>query len=231
VTAEPKQATIDANIGWFADNDQYIESQSRLEHYQHIRRMVTHELRGVKRLLDVGNGGFFNYDTAIVEQGTAVDLFLKDGPGPAPNIAFRAGSLLDLPFPAESFDCILMQNVFHHVTGRTVAENHSNLDRGMHEIHRCLARGGKAVIVESTVGRAFYAFERLVYRTALAVKKGGHPVTFQYTPRQLIDSAVARGLELAEFSYVPRGGYILQFGYKWPSLLTPARPVKLVFRK
>jgi hypothetical protein len=93
------QKTADANARWFADNDGYAETQSRLAHYQHIARMVRHELRGVDRLLDVGNGGFFNYDVSVAGHVTAVDLFLTDGPGPAPNTTFRRGSLLDLPSP------------------------------------------------------------------------------------------------------------------------------------
>ena len=63
--AENMQTTADANARWFADNDGYAEAQSRLVHYRHIARMVRHELRGVDRLLDVGNGGFFNYDVSV----------------------------------------------------------------------------------------------------------------------------------------------------------------------
>ncbi len=87
---------------WCEDDDGYVEAQSRLAHYQHIARMVRHELRGVDRLLDVGNGGFFNYDVSVPRQVTAVDLFLTDGSGPAPNTTFRRGSLLDLLFPDRS---------------------------------------------------------------------------------------------------------------------------------
>ncbi len=226
-----KQATVSTNIGWFKDNDHYMENQSRLECYQNIQRVVERELRGSGRVLDVGNGGFFNYDTAQVEHVTAVDLFLKDGPGPRPNTTFRKGSLLELPVADASFDVVLQQNVFHHVTGRSVAENHANLDRCLREMYRCLKPGGKAVIVESTVGPAFYLFERLVYRLALAVKRGGHPVTFQYTPKQLLRSGEKCGFRLEELTYVPRGAFVLQFGYTWPSLLTPANPVKLIFRR
>jgi SAM-dependent methyltransferase len=229
--ADPAQKTVDANVRWFADNEGYAEVQSGLAHYQHIARMVGHELRGVDRLLDVGNGGFFNYDVAVPGHVTAVDLFLADGPGPAPNTTFRRGSLLDLPFPDGSFDCVLMQSVFHHVTGATPADNHRNMRRGMQELHRVLVDGGKAVVVESTVGRLFHAFERLAYRPLLAVKRGGHPVTFQFRAAHLIAAAREAGFELEEYSYVPRGWFVLQFGYRWPSLLTPARTTKLVLRR
>jgi SAM-dependent methyltransferase len=225
------QVTAAENIGWFSDNEKYIESQSRLEHYQHVKRSVERELAGVGRLLDIGNGGFFNYDTSLAAHVTAVDLFLDDGPGPLPNSTFRRGSLLELPFPDGSFDCILLQNVFHHVTGRTVRQNLSNLDRGLRETGRCLAAAGKIVIIESTVGRVFYQVERAVFRIALAVKRGGHPVTFQFTPGHIIHAAAAAGLTVEELTYVPTGRYVLQMGYKWPSVLTPVKPIKLILRK
>src|SRR5437879_6154990 len=118
-----QQTTVATNIQWFNENDHYAESQSKLECYQNIQKIVEREIRAQGDVLDVGNGGFFNYDTALANHVTAVDLFLEDGPGPSANSCFRKGSFLDLPFGDESFDCILQQNVFHHVTGRSVAEN------------------------------------------------------------------------------------------------------------
>jgi SAM-dependent methyltransferase len=227
----PAQATIDTNSKWFNDNDHYIASQTRLACYRHIQKIVEREVRGAGDVLDVGNGGFFNYDTALTDRVTAVDLFLDDGPGPTPNSTFRRGSFVDLPFPNASFDCVLQQNVFHHVTGRSVAQNFSNLRRCMAEMFRVLRPGGKAVVIESTVGFLFGLVERLLYRTALFLKRGGHPVTYQYTPRQLIRAGEACGFRFEEFTYVPRGLFLLQLGYRWPSCLTPARPVKLIFRR
>src|SRR5437763_134387 len=107
-----KQATVQTNIEWFRANENYMAGQSQLECYRHIRKIVERELRGVGDLLDVGNGGFFNYDTGLV-------------------------------------------------------------------------------------GRA----------------------------------AEACGFQVEEFTFVPRGWFLLQCGYCWPSLLTPARPIKLVLRR
>ena len=226
-----QQTTEATNIQWFNDNDHYMESQAKLECYQHIQKIVEREIRGEGDVLDVGNGGFFNYDTALAQHVTAVDLFLEDGPGPTSNSTFRHGSFLELPFENETFDCVLQQNVFHHVTGRTVAENHQNMSRCVGEMYRCLRPGGKAVIIESTVGPLFYCFEWLIYRPAAFVKRGGHPVTFQFTARQIIRAAQRAGFAVEEFTFVPRGMLLLQMGYRWPSILTPAKPIKLVLRR
>jgi SAM-dependent methyltransferase len=219
------------NRDWFDHNDDYIRRQEALECYRNIRRSVEHEVRGVKRLLDIGNGGFFNYDTALVGHVTAVDLFLEDGPGPAANVTFQRGSFLDLPCPAESFDCAIQQNVLHHVVGGSPRENHDNMKRCLTEMYRCVRPGGKAIVIESTVGPLFYLFERLVFTPLTKIKRGGHPVTFQYTARQIIKTAEQIGFRVEEFAWVPRGAFLLQLGYIWPSVLTPARPVKLVLAR
>ena len=226
------QTEVKENIDWFQDNEDYIEVQARLELYQYIELMVRREIQKQNEVLDIGNGGFFNYDTQLANHVTAVDLFLKDGPGPTPNSTFKQGSVLDIPFPAESFDCILLQNLLHHVTGATVKENHRNLSKSLEELYRCVKIGGKVVIIESTVGNWFYPIESLLFRPLLAIKKGGHPVTFQYTPQQIINESLAKGFEIVEYADVPaRGLRIIQYGYVWPTFLTPARPIKLVLTK
>lgn len=230
--AQQMDMSVALNSEWFDHNQQvYIDKQEVLECYQNMRRMVERELRGVRRLLDIGNGGFFNYDTSLVEHVTAVDLFLRDGPGPRPNVAFRRGSFLDLPCPSEAFDCMLQQNVLHHVVGRSLRENHANLQQCLREMYRCLRPGGKAVVIESTVGRVFYAFEALAFKPLTWIKRGGHPVTFQFTPQQIMEAARRCGFHIDEYAMVPRGAFVIHYGYVWPCCLTPAKPIKLVLTR
>ena len=226
-----RQATTASNCQWFADNGLYEEMQSKIELYRRIKCIVEAEIKGSDRLLDIGNGGFFNFDTDLATAVTAVDLFLKDGPGPAPNTFMKQGSFLDLPFAEGSFDVVMQQNVLHHVTGCSVAENFANMKRCVSEMYRCLAPGGKALLIESTVNPFFNAFECLAYRFVLAVKKRGHQVTFQYTPAQVAHAAKQAGFQIQEICFIPRGRWILQFGHKWPAFLTPARPIKAILRK
>jgi SAM-dependent methyltransferase len=230
-TTEQAQISVAPNSAWFDHNDHYMQTQEKLECYRNIRRMVERELHGIDRVLDVGNGGFFNYDPSLVGHVTAVDLFLQDGPGPFPNVMFRRGSFLELPCADGSFDCVLQQNVLHHVVGRTVADNLTNMKRCLAEMYRCLRPGGKAVAIESTVGPVFYQFQQAVFRPLTWVKRRGHPVTFQFTARQLLGAARECGFRVEEYANVPRGAFIMQFGHVWPCLLTPAQPIKLILSR
>jgi len=225
------QPSVRTNSEWFDENDDYMAKQASLEHYQWVRKIVEREVRGVDRLLDIGNGGFFNFDTALAREVTAVDLFLKDGPGPTANSSFREGSFLELPFADGSFDCVMQQNVLHHVTGRTVADNHKHLRQCVSEMYRCLAPGGKAVVVESTVGGLFNVVENLLYRPLTWIKRGGHPVTYQFTADQIVSAARDCGFEIEELAFIPLGSHVIQMGYVVPSWFTPVKPIKLVARK
>ncbi len=60
-----QQTTVATNIQWFHDNDQYQKIQASLECYKDSKRIVERVVRGVKDVLDVGNGGVFNYDTGL----------------------------------------------------------------------------------------------------------------------------------------------------------------------
>jgi SAM-dependent methyltransferase len=225
------QATVDTNAAYFDSNDSYREVQARLDCYRNINHTLARELKGVGDLLDVGSGGFFNYDTSVVGSVTAVDLFMGGkGIEPSPGVTHVEGSVLDLPFESGSFDCVLAQNLLHHVTGSDPAENHRNLHRSLSEMSRCVRPDGKLVIIESTVGPVFHTFETLVYTPLERIRKSGHPVTFQFTPQHIRDATAAAGMEIEDLVYIPRGRWLLHFGHVWPTLLTPARPIKLVAR-
>ncbi len=65
--------------------------------FQINRSAVDREIAGARRLLDVGNGGVFDYDTRLAERVVGVDLFL-DGSPPhlADHITLRRGDALAL---------------------------------------------------------------------------------------------------------------------------------------
>jgi hypothetical protein len=56
----------------------------------------------------------------------------------------------------------------------------------------------------------------------------GHPATIQYPPALLAASIERVFGSAPEVIEIPRGAWILQFGYKYPSALTPARPFRFI---
>lgn len=230
----PRQAesAIEKNVGFFDKDPHYKKYTSEFEVYRYSTLTVNQTISGVKELLDVGNGGVINYDVSNVESIVALDLFLEEGQkSEYPNVEFQKGSALAMPFDANRFDMVMMQNLLHHVVGKSVSESKELLRKVLGESYRVLRPGGRLLIVESTVPSWFYFVEAALFPLFLRINPLRHPTTFQYTAEQIRKTAESEGFSLLEYLYIPKGKYIIQLGFKFPSALTPVRVMKLLLLK
>jgi SAM-dependent methyltransferase len=231
VTRKPSQSaqSVEQNAAFFAGNTTYADNVARLKTYRNIRQALDGAIAGKRRLLDVGNGGVFDYDTELVGAIVAVDLFLDDrspgGEAPA-NVTFRNGDALDLPEPDGAYDGVLVVSVLHHLVAGDVAGTIENMRRAIAEARRVLEPGGTLTVMESCVPPWAYAVEQRLFgalRTFAATRFMTHPATLQLPPRAICDLLRER-FSHVEVRRIPVGGLILQFGRRWPTALTPARP-------
>jgi SAM-dependent methyltransferase len=227
----------DKNSEWFLKNlNDYSENVRQIDSYQRISAALTTELQGLGSVLDIGNGGVFDYDTSVVNQIIGLDLFLDQLPPDMKfptNVKMEAGDALNIPKPNNIFDGVVMVMLLHHLVGTTVNQCVKNLERAISEAFRVLRPGGKMVIVESCIPPWFYRFERAVFPLAspLINRFLTHPPTLQYTVNHI--SSVIRGSFGSEPTAIsiPLGKYVLQYGFKWPSALTPVQPFLITVRK
>jgi SAM-dependent methyltransferase len=233
--ARQSVASLERNVSFFRDNAAYSNNVGMLDTYRNIRTVLNAELRGIERLLDVGNGGTFDYDPAVAREVTAVDLFLEELSADAfpRNVRLKNGSALDLPEPDASFDGVLMSMLIHHLVGKSVSESLANTSRALAEAWRVLKPGGKLIISESCVPAWFYAFERAVFPLVTRVIGffTDHPATLQFPAELIVDLAAKEVSADLVVSPIPRGRWILQFNVKFPTALTPAVPHLFIARK
>jgi SAM-dependent methyltransferase len=228
--------SVAKNISFFRDNrDSYDRMVQQLDTYVAMHHSLNNALRGINRLLDIGNGGVFDYDTSIIPSIVALDLFFDDLPAsfscPA-NVTLNTGSALSIPEPNDSFDGVLVAMLIHHLVGTTVKESVANVHRAIGEAFRVLQPGGRLIILESCVPRWFYGLERAVFPIAAPLINAilAHPATLQY-PASLLARMMTQYTTNLEVCRIPKGRYILQFGYKIPSVLTPTNPYRFIAHK
>jgi SAM-dependent methyltransferase len=223
------------NAEFFA-RDKHGRDAAELDTYRLIREAITREVAGAHELLDVGNGGVFEYDTSQVKSIVAVDLFLDQVAASRfpPNVTARRGDALALDEADASYDLVLEALLYHHLVGTRPRHSVENVRRAVGEAERVLRPGGRLVVAESCVPRWFYGFERAMFRPLVALARtpllGGHPAVLQL-PFGLLRGLIAERLEIERAYRIPMGRWLTQFGRRWPTALTPARAVIVVARK
>lgn len=229
--------SVRKNSAFFADNLQpYSTRVQQLDTYTNIRLRIEEAIWNTRLLLDVGNGGVFDYDTALVCRVVALDLFLHSLPAGyrnPPNVTLCSGSALDLPNANESFDAVLAVMLLHHLVGRTVEETVLNIRRAISESFRVLKRGGKLIVIESCVPHWFFTFETIVFPLASRLINffATHPATLQFPPGVVAQLLAEETGERAEVSAIPMGTWVLQYGVKVPAALSPVMPYRFVILK
>jgi SAM-dependent methyltransferase len=220
-------ASVAKNASFFDSNDRYAQSVGSLETYRHIRNAVDKAIIGARRLLDVGNGGVFDYDTSLAEEIVGVDLFLdKPSPTLPEHITLRRGDALALHEPDAAYDVVLEISVFHHLVGSTEHGTLENIRRAVAEAHRVLEPGGRLVVMESCVSARSFAVERRLFgllRRLAQTPLMRHPATLQFPPATIAE-VIREQFGSVVVTAIPVGRWIVQFGVRWPASLTPARP-------
>ncbi|MBD3881916.1 class I SAM-dependent methyltransferase [Phormidium tenue FACHB-886] len=215
------------NSTYFGDNAWYQDKVLTLDTYVYCRMCIESELKGCKSLLDIGNGGFFNYDIASLERVVILDLCIDETADYGKNVTPIRGDALKFDLE-EKFDAIVIQMLIHHVTGTSPEEAVKNMELILEHCANHLTPAGKILLIESTVPSWFHFFEKIVFRLLYKFWNFPHPITFQHTASQILRSARKAGLKIEEYVHIPLGQWVVILGFLVPTKLTPVQPIKVV---
>jgi SAM-dependent methyltransferase len=227
--------SVDQNAEFFARDD-YGRHAAALDSHRLMREVITREVSGCGQVLDIGNGGVFEYDPSVVESIVAVDLFLDQVPDShfPPNVVARRGDALCLDEPAGHYEAVLQTFLFHHLVGDTPADLVANVRKALAEAEKPLKPGGRLIVAESCVPPWFYAIEKLLFRALRALARtpmlGGHPPTLQL-PFEVLTELIGERFEIERSYELPLGRWVTQFGRRWPRALTPVHAYLVAARK
>jgi len=219
-----KKTIKQKNIDFFSKNKNYQKNILNLDTYKILYDEVTKHLAGCKKLLDIGHGGVFDYDTSKIEKIIGLDLDqMIDSKNLPPNIKLENGSALKIPDHLKNFDILLLAMLIHHLVGKNVKENLLNLNKCIEHSKKALIDGGKLLIVESCVPYWFYLIEKLLFKpTSYVINKYlNHPPAFQYTIKIIEEVLKKNNFKEIKIKKIKQGKFILQYGIKFPTFLTP----------
>jgi SAM-dependent methyltransferase len=228
-------ASVELNTQYFLEHlKEYQEAVSKIDTYKLIHDFISQKVAGVDRLLDIGNGGVFDYDPSNVGTITAVDLFFEKLPADViakyfpPNARAKQGSALEIPEPDGSFDMALMVMLLHHLTGANWQECLRNTQRALSEAWRVVRPGGRLLIVESCVPKWFFRIEKPAFWLLSSVTNSllSHPITFQFPPEIIVEQ-LSEKAQRVDVHVIPKGRKVIHLGVKIPAFLTPAYVVAI----
>lgn len=223
-----KNIIEEKNINFFSANKKYQQNVATLDTYKILYNEITNTLKNSKKLLDIGHGGSFDYDTSKLESITGLDLDeMIDSSSLPKNIQLKKGSALDIPKDLKDFDTVIVVMLLHHLVGNSVSENLKNLDKCLEETNKTLTKDGQLIIVESCVPNWFYKIEKILFKpTSYLIKKFmKHPPAFQFTRNILVDYLKKNNFKNINLKKIRQGNFILQYGIKFPTFLTPVETI------
>ncbi|EEQ12391.1 Methyltransferase [Yersinia mollaretii ATCC 43969] len=232
-TPASEKMNADYFLTGHSDYKKQIES---IDTYKFISQALDNKLHGVDKLLDIGNGGIFDYSTENISEIFGLDLFLDsitDDVVVPDNVRMIQGSALDIPESLSNFDAVLMVMLIHHLVGKDVQSCVDNARRSFEEAYRVVKPGGRLLVMDSCVPAWFYAIETRLFKAASWVieRTIKHPPVLQHTNSGIAELMKNVGFGDIEIIIVPKGKYIVQFGVKVPSFITPTQPVLIIGHK
>jgi len=167
-----------------------IQSSFNNEVYLRIGELLNPRIAN-QIVLDIGNGGYFPYDTNLPSSIIAVDasseMLKKITDQKVKKIVGDARTLTAIE--NDSVDVVLLLFCIHHVTGKNKKEAIGSMNEIVNAARLKLKKGGRLIIAEATLNPVFYFIEKLLYKVFyFFMKIFGRDMVFFHSDANIISS-------------------------------------------
>ena len=211
ITIQIKQLTWIASLSCGCEEDnlakmKVIEEKLELELKDHVAQVI---------LLEV----------AITDIKNEEDPFGEEVCMEANRLVLEAKQELDKPINPLNMEQYMSSR--DELMPSNVNENLKNLNECISESKKSLSEGGKIIIVESCVPYWFYLIEQLLFKPSsyLINKFLNHPPAFQFTKNKILETLKKNKFKNIQYKKIKQGRFILQYGFKFPTFLTPVETI------
>jgi SAM-dependent methyltransferase len=219
MTKAPSQKEFFEN--WTSYNDDLHKAQGLV--YRQAEALINARISG-KRLVDVGNGGVFNYDVAKAETIAAVDLYPVPQLDAQKNATYHVGRSDRLPLTEASSDLVIWQNLMHHMIEDRAGDPVPMLRASLSEAHRVLRSGGEIMIIETFCSHFLFRAQGLLFpltRIVLSLIK--HPFVRLLSRKKVIELLIENGFEICEQTEIKKDRFMILLGVPVPTRWLPLR--------
>lgn len=224
--ADIKKDNVDKTRNFFDQWNTYHETVKGIDTWQLYGEAITKHIKdGV--ILDIGNGGIFNYDTSKAKKIIALDLspnLINNAPKTAKNIEYKVGNIIELDINEPEFDQAVMDMLVHHLADKKISVTRSNVLKSFQNTYRVLKPGGELIIMESCLPKIFELTERFffpLFRLLTSILK--HPIVFQWNWNSLARLLKKAGFKNITLDEVILGKWIIHLGFKIPTKISPVK--------
>jgi SAM-dependent methyltransferase len=219
MTKTPSQKEFFEN--WTTYNDDLHKAQGLV--YRQAETLINARIEG-RRVVDVGNGGIFNYDVAKAASVEAVDLYPVPPLTAQKNLTCHVGRSDRLPLAEASGDLVVWQNLMHHMIDDAAGDPEPILRASLVEARRILVPGGEILIFETYCSEFLYRLQGRVFPlTRWVLGLIGHPLVRLLSKQRVCELLTESGFQVVEETEMQKDRSMILLGVPVPTWWLPLK--------
>ena len=177
-----------------------------------------------RHVVDVGNGGIFNYDVSKTKSVAAMDLYPLPQAENLKNVTYYVGRSDRLPLEPASHDVVIWQNIMHHMVEDSAGTPLPLLKASLQDARRVLKPDGEIIIIETYCSPFLFWLQGVMFPlTYLVLNWIRHPLVRLLSRQKVTELLEQNGFEVLEQTEIQKDKYMILLGVPVPTRWLPLK--------